>query len=200
MFGAAHAKSEPQDIRGQPRSERQPAQPTRTLAKARSGIDGTSSRDPRGHLMCRYPRGRARRRARWMRPDKERSTPAHSHVSDPRGPRCELAKSLLGSGDSAVVPATSSCGLFTSGPRVDGRIRVTVGVGDRAPEASVRDAVRRTHRTVDAVAATDAKFAQLLQAHDPRHEVVHDCGMGTTLIARGPREGPMATPSTPKTW
>jgi hypothetical protein len=55
----------------------------------------------------------------------------------------------------------------TSGPQADGRISVTVRVGERTSEASARDTLRRAHETVDAVAATDAEFAELLQAYHP---------------------------------
>src|SRR4051794_37376462 len=95
------------------------------------------------------------------------------------GPRWELALALLQSGEASVRLGNVEMRRSTSGPLADGRISVTVGVGERVSEAVARDALRRAHETVDAAATSDGALAELLLQHGTCWEVVHNCGMGT---------------------
>ena len=115
-------------------------------------------------------------------------------VHELRGPRWELAISLLESGEAPVLLGNVQLWRSTSGPQADGRIQVTVEVGERASEAVARDALRQAHETVDAAAASDEVFAKLLLEHRPRWEVVHNYGMGTTLVASQDRDGNVVYP------
>ena len=117
------------------------------------------------------------------------------HVSEPSGPRWELAKSLLASGEAPVLLGNVQLWRSASGPQADGRINVTVRVGELASEKSARDTLRRAHEAVETVAATDAELAQLLRAHRPRWALVHDYGMGTVLIVSEDADGNVVWPS-----
>ena len=116
-------------------------------------------------------------------------------VSEPGGPRWKLTKSLLDSVESPVMLGNVQLWRSTSGPAADDRIKVTVWVRERVSEAFARDTFRRAREDVAAVAATDPTFAQLLQIHDCRWELVHDCGMGTVLVASEDADGNVVWPS-----
>ncbi len=116
-------------------------------------------------------------------------------IQEPSGPRWELALSLLESGEAPVRLGSIQMWRDTSGPRADGRIRITVGVGESVSEAVAREALHRAHETVDAVAATDENFANLLIDHRAHWELVHDYGMGTTLVAAEDGDGYLLWPS-----
>jgi hypothetical protein len=117
------------------------------------------------------------------------------HVSELSGARWVLAKSLLDSGEAPVLLGNVQLWRSTSGPEADGRISVSVRVGERAPESSAREDLRRAHETIDAVVATDPEFAELLQTSHPRWELVHDYGKGTVLIATEDEAGNLVWPS-----
>jgi hypothetical protein len=157
---------------------------------------GRRRNQPSAHAAVRS-HGSAEERTPWsLTRDNERMMNEGAlHVSEPVGPRWELAKSLLDSGEAPVLLGNVRLWRSTSGPRADGRITVTVGVGERVSEASARESLRQAHETVDAVAAGDAGFAQLLHAHHPRWELVHDYGMGTVLIASEDADGNLVWPS-----
>ena len=77
----------------------------------------------------------------------------------------------------------------TSGPHADGRIHISVAVGESVSEAAARKSLRKAHDQIHTVAAIDETFANLLRDHRSQWELVHDYGMGTVLIATEDEEG-----------
>lgn len=77
----------------------------------------------------------------------------------------------------------------TSGPHADALIHITLGVGETDSEAVARESLRQAHETIDAFAASDETFANLLRDHQSLWELVHDYGMGTVLVATEDEEG-----------
>jgi hypothetical protein len=103
--------------------------------------------------------------------------------------------SLLDSGEAPVTLGDVQLWRSTSGPAADGRITVTVRVGEHISEAFARDTFRRVHGELAALAAAHTEFARLVSTYDCHWELVHDYGMGSVLVASEDQHGDVVWPT-----
>ena len=116
--------------------------------------------------------------------------PSGLQVDEPRGPRWELALSLMESGEAPIVVGSVGLSRDTSGPHADGLIRVVVrSATEVLTTGDARAQVNAAKATMQAVDAADPRFGDLLDRYGCRWELVYDYGMGTVLLADIDDEG-----------
>jgi hypothetical protein len=108
------------------------------------------------------------------------------YVDAAEGGRWELALSNLESGEGEVSADGVILGRNTSGPEPDGRLRVEVQCSTDPDFLTARVAeteLRKGLAQVEAMAESDARFADLISRFGVEREYVWNYGMGKTLLA-----------------
>ena len=108
------------------------------------------------------------------------------HVDAIEGDRWELALVLLETVEGQVQAGCVSLGRHTSGPAADGRIHIEVACSTDPGFLTATMAATELQQglaQVEAMAASDTRFANLIHRCGVVREYVWDYGMGKTLLA-----------------
>jgi hypothetical protein len=112
-------------------------------------------------------------------------------AADPAdGARWELTLSLLASGQAPIRLGGLQLWRDANGPDASGVILVTTEVPEKMAEPAALGVIQEQRDALEEVAARDERFAALLTKHGCRFEVVHNYGMGTSLLASAEGDDP----------
>ena len=103
-----------------------------------------------------------------------------------RGPRWDLALSLIASGEAPVHLGALTIWRDTAGPRSTGLVRITVEAAENTPVQGAKALLDDLQEHVAHLGASDARLQSLLFEYGYSCEIEANYGMGTVLLA-GPR-------------